>query len=267
MPLQVTEEQVQIFERDGVVVLRNVLPEALIQELGDGVRANMASPSAWANEYTPANTGGRFFDDYVNWQTIPQFRAAAEVGVLPVLAAGLMRVARPRFFHEHVLVKEAGTVTPTPWHHDDPYYGVDGLQNVSLWVPLDPAPETIALRCIRGSHRWGKRYIPRKFVNQEPYITNAQGFVDLPTPEMLENDPNLGIFPAEVGDVVAFHFRTLHSAPGTERHGSGRRVVSFRYLGDDARWAHRPWTTSPPFPDNGLAPGDKLDEGRFPLLN
>ena len=267
MQQHVTQEHVQLYERDGVVVLRNVLSSELIEELGAGVRANMSSPSAWANEYTPSGSGGRFFDDYVNWQTIPAFQRAALTGVLPGLAAGLLGVARPRFFHEHVLVKEAGTVTPTPWHHDDPYYGVDGVENVSLWVPLDPVPASIALRCIRGSHRWGKRFIPRKFVNQEAYITNAQGFEHLPDPELLENDPNIGIFPAEVGDVVAFHFRTLHSAPGTEHHNAGRRVVSFRYVGDDARWAKRPWTTSPPFPDNGLNPGDLLDEARFPLTN
>ena len=267
MQQQVTQQQVHLYERDGVVVLRNVLPSELIEELAKGVRANMDAPSEWANEYTPTSSGGRFFDDYVNWQTIPAFRAAALSGVLPGLAAGLLGVERPQFFHEHVLVKEAGTVTPTPWHHDDPYYGVDGVQNVSLWVPLDPVPSSIALRCIRGSHLGGKRYIPRKFVNQEAYITNAQGFEHLPAPELLENDPNLGVFPAEVGDVVAFHFRTLHSAPGTEHHGSGRRVVSFRYLGADARFATRPWTTSPPFPDNGLTPGDHLDEARFPFTN
>ena len=43
-----------------------------------------------------------------------------------------------RLFHEHVLVKEPGADVPTPWHHDQPYYCVDGRQNVSLWAPLDP---------------------------------------------------------------------------------------------------------------------------------
>jgi hypothetical protein len=43
-------------------------------------------------------------------------------------------------------------------------------------------------------------------------------------------------------------------------------VVSFRYVGDDARFAARPWTTSPPFPANGLKSGDELDEERFPRI-
>ena len=87
----------------------------------------------------------------------------------------------------------------------------------------------------------------------------------------LWSDPRVAICTANPGDVVAFHFRTLHAAPGTtsaDRHHGGRRtVVSFRYLGDDARWATRPWKTSPPFADEGLVPGDVLDEGRFPIVD
>lgn len=49
-----------MYERDGVVVLRNVLPSELIEELAKGVRANMDAPSEWANEYTPTGSGGRF---------------------------------------------------------------------------------------------------------------------------------------------------------------------------------------------------------------
>ena len=45
-------------------------------------------------------------------------------------------------------------------------------------------------------------------------------------------------FEVEPGDVIAFHYRTLHTAPGTAgRTSSRRRAVSFRYLGSDARFA------------------------------
>jgi hypothetical protein len=103
---QLTHEHVQSYERDGVVVLRNVLPRELIEEIALGVRANMDAPSKWANEYAPLDSRGRFFDDYVNWQTIPAFRTAALSGVLPGLAAGLMRVTRAKAFHELVKLNE-----------------------------------------------------------------------------------------------------------------------------------------------------------------
>jgi ectoine hydroxylase-related dioxygenase (phytanoyl-CoA dioxygenase family) len=177
-----------------------------------------------------------------------------------------MRTSSPRFFHEHVLVKEPGTSTPTPWHHDDPYYSVEGMDNVSLWVPLDPIPTSIALRCLKRSHHSERRFIPNRFVDDSPYVEQANGFETFPSASELESLGESITCEAQAGDVVAFHFRTLHSAPGTQGHAQRRRIVSFRYVGDDARWTTRPWKTSPPFESNGLQDGDVLDDERFPLI-
>lgn len=261
------EGSAETYRRDGVVVLRGILSGADLASISRGVEANLADPSPWSNDYSPEGSTGRFFDDYVSWQRIPEFRGAALSGPLPAVAGALMGTGTPRFFHEHVLVKEPGTSTPTPWHHDDPYYGVDGMDNVSLWVPLDPVPPAVALRCIAGSHRTGRRFIPNRFVDDSPYVTVAEGFEPFPAAGELESTGRTVVCDAEPGDVVAFHFRTLHGAPGTQGHALRRRVVSFRYVGDDARWATRPWTTSPPFEPDGLADGDELDDTRFPRVS
>lgn len=262
----ISPAQVESYRNDGVVVLKGVVPADVLSTIEQGVAANLASPSPWSNDYTPENSGGRFFDDYVSWQRIPQFGEAALHGPLPRIAAELMGTGLPRFFHEHVLVKEPGTATPTPWHHDDPYYGVDGMDNVSLWVPLDPVPATIALRCIKGSHRIPRRFIPNRFVDDSPYVAQAAGFELFPSVQELESLGESVVCNVEPGDAVAFHFRTLHSAPGTSDHPLRRRVVSFRYVGDDVRWVTRPWKTSPPFEPNGLNDGDVLDDARFPRV-
>ena len=258
--------EIDTYRHHGVVVLPQMLDRGTLDAIADGIAMNMASPSIWSNDYTPKDAGGRFFDDYVNWQRIDHFKTSATTGPLPRIAGQLMGTKRPRFFHEHVLVKEPGTVTPTPWHHDDPYYGVDGMDNVSLWVSLDDIPETIALRCLAGSHRLGRRFIPNRFVDDSPYVDAASGFERFPTVDELESLGDVITCPTSPGDVVAFHFRTLHSAPGTENHRHSRRVASFRYIGDDVRWVTRPWKTSPPFEPNGLTDGDELDEQRFPTI-
>jgi ectoine hydroxylase-related dioxygenase (phytanoyl-CoA dioxygenase family) len=263
----VSPDDIEAYRREGFVVLRGVIPADTLSRLESGVEANMAAPSKWSNDYTPEDFGGRFFDDYVNWQQIPAFHDAALAEELPQIAGALMGTASPRFFHEHVLVKEPGTATPTPWHHDDPYYGIDGMDNVSLWVPLDAAPTSVTLRCLRGSHQIPRRFIPNKFVDDSPYVAEANGFELFPTVEELESLGDTVVCEAEPGDVVAFHFRTLHSAPGTSNHASRRRIISFRYIGDDVRWATRPWKTSPPFEPEGLNDGDVLDEKRFPTIS
>ena len=266
----VTPDEIARYHREGFVILRGVIPAETLEKIEQGVEKNLVNPSKWSNDYTtqanPDAPQGRFFDDYVNWQTISEFAETALGGVLPQIAGELMGTDRPRFFHEHVLVKEPGTTTPTPWHHDDPYYGVEGMDNVSLWVPLDVVPEQISLRCISGTHLSTRRFIPNRFVDDSPYVAEADGFETFPTVEEMEALGDIVSCATAPGDVVAFHFRTLHGAPGTTTHPFRRRVVSYRYVGDDARWITRPWKTSPPFSADGLADGDVLNDPRFPQV-
>ena len=257
---------VATYKRDGVVVLRNLVSSEALEQLQQGVEANMKSPGPWANEYTPAGASGRFFDDYVNWQRIPQFEQIGNTGSVAQAALDLMATKTARMFHEHVLVKEAQTREVTPWHHDDPYYGVDGMDNVSIWIPLDPIPESVALRFIVGSHLWNKRFIPRRFADQSAYVDQAKDFVTMPDQSELDEMQSITC-PVGLGDAVAFHYRTLHAAPGTlGTEVNLRRAVSFRYIGDDAVFASRPWRTSPPLEGNGLSFGDQLNDPRFPIV-
>ena len=61
------------------------------------------------------------------------------------------------------MVKAPHNEAPTPWHHDVPYWPVEGDQVCSVWMPLDPINEQNRLQFIRGSHRWGEKYIPTDF--------------------------------------------------------------------------------------------------------
>jgi len=262
----VAPSDIEKYRQDGVVVLRGVVSPQALGELAESLEDNMNSPGPWANEYAADSQNGRFFDDYVNWTRFEGYKNLAIVGALPQIALELMHTNSGRFFHEHVLVKEPGTNRITPWHHDDPYYGIDSKNNVSLWVPLDPIPETIALRAIKKSHSWGKRFVPRRFVDESPYVAKAEGFDSMPDAELLDASQDIEIYAAMPGDIVAFHFRTLHSAPATTLHPERRRVVSFRYTDSEATWANRPWKTSPPLDPNNLKHGDLINDQRFPVI-
>ena len=64
---------------------------------------------------------------------------------------------------------------------------------------------------------------------------------------------------------VLFDFRTAHGAGGNPA-SSRRRVLSLRWVGDDARYAERPGRTSPPFPGHGMLAGQRLREDWFPVV-
>ena len=151
---QMKPDDIETFQRDGVVVLRNLVSGGVLDELAGAVELNLAEPGEWATDYTPSGSTGRFFGDYVNWPRIDGYRHAALDSSLPFAARQLMRSTTARFFHEHVLVKEPSTTEITPWHHDEPYYCVDGAQNVSLWISLDPVPKAAGVEFVVGSHLW-----------------------------------------------------------------------------------------------------------------
>jgi ectoine hydroxylase-related dioxygenase (phytanoyl-CoA dioxygenase family) len=101
------------------------------------------------------------------------------------------------FFHEHTLVKQPGGTTVTPWHHDQPYYCVEGRQNVSLWIPLDPVAEEISLRCIRGSHRWDDEFSPTRFNGSKLYSHSR--FKELPDIDAHQEDYDIVSWALEPG--------------------------------------------------------------------
>lgn len=255
------------FRRDGAAVLRGALADEWLQLLADGVEHNRANPSEWSHWYTRRDEAVGFWTDYVTWPVLEPYRRVAFESGLAELAGELMESDSVRFFHEHVLVKEPGAAERTPWHHDQPYYCVDGDQNVSMWIALDSVPEETAMRFIAGSHHWNRWFVPRMFVDSTPYVTAPGDRYELVPDLDAEIDQHDVIgFAVEPGDVICFHYRTLHDAPGNTLT-SPRRAVSLRWLGDDAVFAERPWPVSPPYEADGLVVGEPLgDDPRFPRV-
>jgi ectoine hydroxylase-related dioxygenase (phytanoyl-CoA dioxygenase family) len=209
-----------------VVVLRNLVNPALLEKLAEAVELNLAEPGEWASDYTPSGSTGRFFGDYVNWPRIDGYRHAALDSSLPFAARQLMRSTTARFFHEHVLVKEPSTTEITPWHHDEPYYCVDGAQNVSLWISLDPVPKAAGVEFVVGSHLWGRRFVPRRFVDSVAYAAADSGFELVPDIDANRDEHEIVSFDIEPGDVLAFQFSNTARSAGYGRADSASSARS-----------------------------------------
>jgi ectoine hydroxylase-related dioxygenase (phytanoyl-CoA dioxygenase family) len=257
---------VEEFQRDGVVILRGLFVD-WIESLRQGVERNMADPGPYTKGYTPDGGPGRFFGDYCNWQRIPEYEDFVRHSPAAEIAGRLMGSDTVRFFHEHVLVKEPGTEDRTPWHHDQPYYGIDGSMTCSLWMPLDVVARDTCPEFIAGSHGWGRRFLPRMFTGED-YIRRDDDLEPIPDFDSSRDDYDIRSWDLAPGDAVAFSFLTVHGAPPNLSTTRRRRGFASRWLGDDARYAARSGRTSPPFPElvGRLAPGDPLDVPEFPLV-
>lgn len=258
----ITDAQVEAFDRDGVVLLPGLLA-AEVHDLAGAVAENMAAPSRFERTYRPADGTAPFFQDFCNWQRFAGYRNAVLNSGMAEAAVKLMRSSSARFFHDHVLVKEPGNSMPTPWHQDQPYYLVDGQKSVSFWVPLDPVPPEIALEYVAGSHRWGKDFRPERFDGTSLYAGDTSERV----PDMATRKDEFEIrsWPMQPGDVIAFNFRTLHGAPANTT-ANRRRAISFRWVGDGAKFVKRNGRTSPPFPDLEFEDGAPFEGPEFPLV-
>lgn len=258
----VSEQDIANFQKDGVIVVRGAFRD-WIAPLQAGTAALMANPSPLERTVKPEDGSAPFFQDLCNWQRIPQFQDFVLHSGAAKLAAALMRSNTARFFHDHVLVKQPGGSTVTPWHQDQPYYCVEGKQSVSFWIPLDPVPRDVVMECVRGSHLWGKDFRPMRFNGTRLYEND--NFEVMPDIEAMRGELDIAGWDMQPGDAIAFNFRTVHGAPANNSPRM-RRVFSARWVGDDAVYAERAGKGSPPFTGLTMADGDAFDAPIFPVV-
>jgi ectoine hydroxylase-related dioxygenase (phytanoyl-CoA dioxygenase family) len=257
------------YQRDGVVVLRDVLTPDEVARLRSGIDEVVATPSPRAKVASAPDDPGFFIEDFCTWRDRPEFADVIRTSRLADVAAELMGSRTVTMYHDHILVKEPGTRQRTPWHQDQPYYDVEGEQNVSFWIPVDPVSREDCLEVIAGTHR-GPWLMPRSFLDQQAKWFPEGSLTEMPDYEAERERHTIVTADLEPGDCIAFHMLAVHGAPGVSGTNR-RRVFSLRLLGDDMVFAPRDWVTSPDMnavfegPDERVW-GERLTGDWFPRL-
>jgi ectoine hydroxylase-related dioxygenase (phytanoyl-CoA dioxygenase family) len=259
----VTESLREQFERDGAVCVRGAFSPEFVALAAEAIEANLADLSPHAKRASVTDDGA-FVEDFCSWNRLEPLERFVRESPAAEIAGELMGADTVRLYHDHVLVKDAGTRQRTPWHQDLPYYNVDGRQNASMWFPVDPVRRESTLELLAGSHL-GPWYMPRTFLDGEARWFPPGTLAELPDIDAHPDEHRVIGWELAPGDAVFFHMLTVHAAGGSAER---RRVLSVRFLGDDVVHAPRPWTTSPPFPGlaDELAPGAPMEHRLFPIL-
>jgi len=252
------------YQNNGVTILRNIIPLRWINILKNGVRKNFDNPSKYKCVYEKKSDKEMFYDDYCNWQRIEEYKSFFFNSNVAEIVSQLMLSKKVNIFHEHVLIKEAGSKKVTPWHQDQSYYCVNGKDNCSLWIPLDPISQDTCPEFIRGSHKWNKKFLPTKFIGHD-YKLKDKEFEKIPDIDKNREKYDIVSWNLSPGDAIGFNFATIHGAPGNFEKIK-RRAFSARFTGDDATFAKRKGEISPPFPNVKLNHGDKMDCEDFPII-
>ena len=264
--LTISIEQIDEFHRDGVTIVRGLFTPEEVSTIERGIERVLNDPGPMFKVASQPDDPGRFVEDFCRWQDVEEIEQIARISRAADVARQLMGSSSVRLFHDHVLVKEPYTQQVTPWHQDQPYYNVDGIQNVSLWAPVDPVALESTLEFHAGSHRMGW-LMPRTFMDNQAKWFPEGSLSEIPDIEANRGNFEIRSWEMQPGDAVFFHMLTIHHSygvPGPNR----RRAFSLRFLGEDMVHAPRSWVTSPNFDglDLEIPDGAPMDHELFPIL-
>lgn len=254
-----TPDDIETYERDGVVAVRGAFSDSWIDRLRESVRSALAAPGAGSETYEQ----DRFFGDLDLWRRIEGFHDFVLYSPAGEIAAAVMKSRTATFLYDQMLVKEPRATARTPWHQDQPYWAVSGRQVCSIWTPLDPVGRDVSLEFVRGSHLWPE-HNPQHFLDHTPY--QGTGLPGLPDIESARDEYDIVSFDLAPGDCLIFQAMIVHGAPGNASPRTRRRAYSTRWLGDDARYCDRKGEVAIPTRRTGLKHGDRFEGEDFPLV-
>ena len=209
--------------------IRGLLSAAQVETLRAGIDRNRADPGPLAQGHGAEQT---FFEDFCNWERIDEYEQVIRDAAARRARRGADGHRRRRASSTTTCwSRRPGSAEPSPWHQDQPYYCVDGRQNVSFWVPVDPVSRENTLEFVAGSHASGTWYMPRTFLTKTALVFDEGELEEVPDVEADRSAHEIVGWELEPGDAVAFHMLTLHQAGGSP---TLRRAFSVRVLGDDA---------------------------------
>ena len=261
----ITQKEINTYEEDGVVCLRQFFSPEWVKALRIAAEASLAKPGELHAELaTLRKEKGRFFHDTFVWRRNETCRDFVFNSPAGKLAASLLQSKKVNIFFDQWLIKEPGTITKTPWHHDMTYWPIDGWQIATLWLALDPVTaETGAVEYVKGSHKWGQKFKPTSFSGNSQYTENLPTVPDI---EAMRTELEFIQFDLAPGDCTLHHGLTVHGSPGNQSLELRRRAHISRWAGDDVVFHPRAGLQEmPPFPPE-LVAGDPLDSELWPRI-
>ena len=266
LPLRsITEQEIATYDEDGIVCLRQMFSPDWVHRMNEAAEVSMAAPGDLHAELAEEKGDtGRFFHDTFIWQRNKTCRSFVFNSPAAHIAKQMMRSKKINIFFDQWLIKEPGTSTKTPWHHDMTYWPIDGTQICTIWLALDHvSAENGAVEYIKGSHKWGQKFRPASFGDNNQYTENIP---EVPNIEAKRDSYDIAQFELAPGDCTVHHGLIVHAAPGNKTITTRRRAHTSRWAGDDVIFHPRDGLQEmPPFP-SGLASGDPIDSDLWPCI-
>lgn len=260
----ITQQEIDTYNEDGIVLLKGIFSPKWIEKLRMAADQSLEKPSDMAIELSKSRgEGGRFFHETFVWRHNEICKDFIFNSPAASAAGKIMGSDKVNIFFDQWLIKEPGTGTATPWHHDMPYWPIKGWQISTLWLALDPVNVANgAVEYVKGSHKWGKSYKPATFDGGHDY---GDELPEVPDIEAMREKLEFVQFELEPGDCTIHQGLIVHAAPGNSSTTTRRRAYVSRWAGDDAVFDLRDGIQEmPPMPD--IPNGSPIDSELWPRI-
>jgi len=278
IPREITQEEIDTFHRDGVVLLEAMFEGDWIALLNQGLQQNCENPTRRARTWDRDSVGRTMFWDSQAWQNIEEYQKFIFNSHAAQLAGMLLKSDEINFFFDAVFVRSPGTQFSTPWHQDEPYWSIEGYDTCTIWMPLVPVKKESALAYVPGSHLSNQVFDQYNFGNLNPDgktgvdQVDFSGIAEESIPDINANPERYGVVSWDMkpGDCVAFNSRILHGGSGKLDDDRDLRVFTSKWMGDDVRIKFRECGMDPDHSDimtkHGLKPGDRPGTELYPRI-
>ena len=239
-----TPEQLVQWENDGYLLLKNVVPDAMIngvrdrfaivvdgiinelkeQDTIDDVGADLPFETRFsvvAGKH--ANRFGRSWRGQIATSEIYDLHYAEPLIDAIGQLTGTDVIGHPVFNARPKLPRQQLTVVP--WHQDSGYFGTISEKSLipTAWIPLVPVDETNGcLQVVAGSHRLG--VVSHHTENREGKFLEVM--------DELIDESQIVTCPMDIGDALVFNNLTFHRSLPHTTSEIIRWAIDIRYLRD-----------------------------------
>lgn len=211
------------YDRNGYVVVRNVLDETLI--------ADARRHEAWYRAQHPDATPEQLHGELADVRDPFYYHLARDERLLNVAA---------QFIGPDIAVFATGYIFKPPhsdlkilWHQDGSYWPLEPMEVVTLWVAItESTPANGCMRVIPGTHRMDLH--PMQTDRSERNLLNSR--IDL---ALVEEDQAVDLV-LQPGDVSIHHPNILHGS-GANESDDWRVNMVIRYIPTSTRITRQPW--------------------------
>jgi len=269
-----TQKEINQFQKDGAIFIKGKFDHKWIEKLKIGIEKDIKNPSPRFKSHTNQNDLPAYLEDYWTWDLVPEFTDFVFNSPYSEIASELMSADKINLVMDNWFLREAGSKSATPFHHDISYFDIEGTMCV-LWLPLQPLKINEGIAWVKGSHLWNKRFL-RVFFKDGHEVEGDEctinGIKYENPPDILGNKGKYEFlqWDFEIGDCVIFDIRTLHGVLSSSIPKKTLSRYTLRVAKEDAKISYAgDWTNftyTQEMKNAGYKDGDALGGKMFPQL-